>query len=82
MADELSESFAISNEEIGSELRNALQSMEEKSMENKHQVVVQRPRVGYTAPLLVEGDCGKFEELCKRYAHLFGDDNILSSIIE
>jgi hypothetical protein len=82
VADELSEAFAISNEEIGCELRDALQSMEEKFAENKHRITVHRPPVGYTAPPLESGDCAHFGELCQRYAHLFVDDGSLNSIIE
>jgi hypothetical protein len=78
----LSESFAVSNETIGAELRNALHSMEDKFSKNKHREMVHRPPVGYTSPPLIQDDCAHFTELCKRYAHLFADDNVLNSIIE
>lgn len=59
-----------------------MKSMEEKYSTNKHRELVNRPPIGYTAPPLASDDLAHFSTLCQRYAHLFGDDNLLNSIIE
>ena len=81
-ADEISDSFAVSNEAIGSELRTALKAMEDRFNTNRHRDAVLRPPIGYTAPPLPTDDCAHFSKLCKRYAHLFSDANLLNSMIE
>ncbi|KAI6205891.1 hypothetical protein M3Y94_00843700 [Aphelenchoides besseyi] len=81
-AEDLNDTFAVSNETIGAELRNALSSMEIRYNDQRNRDLVFRPPIGFTAPPLPADDCAHFGDLCKRFAHLFADDHLLNQMIE
>ncbi|KAI6174012.1 Microprocessor complex subunit DGCR8/PASHA [Aphelenchoides besseyi] len=81
-AEDLNDTFAVSNEAIGAELRTALSSMEIRYNDQRNRDLVFRPPIGFTAPPLPADDCAHFGDLCKRFAHLFADDHLLNEMIE